>query len=262
MVKHTNKILDCGELKMCPEVKMTKQLSSLDLYLRSCYETKCIEEWIDDRMVKKHIENEFYVEPTPRMLYAYDKYNDYIKEWNWLDYPKGPDKKKLSDRFENWCGGKDALYAHLGIVPFIPSVMINISPDWPKGRISEALRIKYLKEIIEKYFQEGWYSKASYIIENGSEGKHIHAHIVAEFHPTRIKSTNSHLAHCNQTAQLKKYANSIKGMEGVIKGPSVHKVFLRTPELVKDKLLYLDEEHKPFSHKNKSKICDIVELVF
>lgn len=266
MVKHTNKILDCGKLKMCPEVNMTINKSSFDLFMRSRNEMIKTQEWIDDRMVTKHSENEFYVESTARTNYAYEKYEEYIKEWDWQNWPKGPDRKKLSERFERWAGGKEALYAHLGIIPFIPSVMINISPDW-KGEgfhptNCTSVKIKVLKEIVENYLKEGWYSKASYVIENGGDGKHIHVHIVAEFSPDRIKSTNTHLAKGRHTVQLKKYAKHIKGMEGIIKGTSVHKVFLRTELLVKDKLKYLIEEEKPMGHKNKSKICPVVELVF
>ena len=64
----------------------------------------------------------------------------------------------------------------------------------------------------------------------------------------RPKSAEAHLKKGNHSQQLKKYAKKIKGMEGIIKGSSVHKIFLRTEEIVKDKLLYLHEETKPDGH--------------
>lgn len=96
------------------------------------------------------------------------------------------------------------------------------------------------------------YDKYSYCIENGSTGTNIHAHVVAHFNPKLVKSLNTHLAKGNHTQQIKKLNNKVKGMEGVIKGNSVQKIFLRTEEIVSDKLDYLVEDLKPEGHKNKS----------
>jgi hypothetical protein len=52
-----------------------------------------------------------------------------------------------------------------------------------------------------------------------------------------------------------KYAKS-RAMEGIIKGVSVQKVFLRTEEMVKDKKDYLREDLKPEGHKNFSVVED------
>ena len=41
-------------------------------------------------------------------------------------------------------------------------------------------------------------------------------------------------------------------MEGMIKGNSVQKTFIRTEEILKDKLDYLNEDLKPLGHKNHS----------
>ncbi len=86
--------------------------------------------------------------------------------------------------------------AYMKVEPFLTSVMINISPDWdgadpktgrPVDKRSENQKIEILVNIIEGYLGEApirW-GKASYVIENGSEGDHIHAHIVAQYHPMR-----------------------------------------------------------------------------
>ena len=141
----------------------------------------------------------------------------------------------------------------MGIIPFVPSVMINISPDWKEMK-NHKNKVNVLKDIIDNYMKEQWYEKWEYVIENGSDGKHIHAHLVAQMNSNRLKSVESHLKKGNHTQQLKKYAKKIKGMEGIIKGNSVQKIFLRTEEIVKDKLLYLHEDTKPEGHKNKSVI--------
>lgn len=141
---------------------------------------------------------------------------------------------------------------YYNIIPFTPSVMINISPNW-NGKVVQG-KINKLKKLINLYMEEGWYDEWSYVIENGSEGKHIHAHVVAHMNPQRLKSTESHLRKGNHTRQLIKYSNKIEGMGGLIEGVSVQKTILRTETLVKDKLDYLIEEKKPPGHKNKSVI--------
>lgn len=143
------------------------------------------------------------------------------------------------------------------IIPFIPSVMINISPDWSVlEKRTNNQKTTILKGIINKYILEGWYQKWSYVIENGGQGDHIHAHFVGELNKERQKSTESHLARGNHTKQLQKYSKKLKGCGGLIKGVSVQRCMLRTETLVKDKLDYLIEEKKPEGHKNHSIIND------
>ena len=264
MVNHKNKILDEGKLKDVCEVSMSTKDSSYMLFQATKYKTKQKSVWVDDRLLDETIQNDKFIEMTPRIKWADEKVIEYIQEWDYVNWPKGPDMNKMDGRFETWCGGKDVLYNYLGIKPFYASVMINISPDWDGEGIKRSNNSKMviLSSIVEQYLKEGWYSKSSYIIENGGEGDHIHAHIVAEFSPGRLKSTNAHLTKGNHTIQLKKYAKKVKGMEGIIKGPGVHKVFLRTKELVDDKLKYLIEEEKPEGHKNHSKMMEVKELVF
>jgi len=143
---------------------------------------------------------------------------------------------------------------YYNVIPFTPSVMINISPNW--GDKCKGKRIQCLKELLDSYMSEGWYDKWSYVIECGSEGNHIHAHMVAHMNVTRIKSCESHIRRGNHTRQLQKWARKIEGMEGLVEGVSVQKIILRNETLVSDKLDYLIEDKKPQGHKNHHVIKD------
>lgn len=196
--------------------------------------------------------NEGFKEPTPRIKYGLKKYAEYYQHWDYKSYPGGP--KNMNPKFIGWCGGEAQIYDFLEIIPFTPSVMINVSPDWKAGETrTNTQKIKLLKLIIEQYLAESErYDYYSYVIENGSQGDHIHCHIVAHINPRLIKSVTSHLAKGNHCQQLKKYASKLKGMGGIIKGPGVQKTFLRTEQLVSDKLDYLVEDRKPEGHRNHS----------
>jgi hypothetical protein len=274
MVNNKLKILDAGEIKFCPEVIEMKQQNLYSLVLQKKSRTNIISEWSDESgdFIKHTAHNDNYKEPTPRILYALKKYDEYHSEWDWINYPKGP--QKLDEKFINWCGGEDNVYDYLEIIPFTPSVMINISPDWKESKLTtEFGKTVVLKKIINDYMQEGWYDKWEYVIECGSNGDHIHAHIVAHVNPDRIKScidgftykyikgkkvkkNTSHIGKCNHVNQLKKYAKKVKGIEGCIKGNSIQSTILRNETLVDDKLKYLIEEHKPDGHKNHHIIED------
>ena len=257
MVNNIFKILDENELKQLS--KFDYNMGKLNLYnevLKKSTRLTNVKEFDDAKcdFVTHQIHNENYKEPPPRIKYALKKYMDYNMEWDWTNHPKGP--QNLETRFVTWCGGEETIYNYLEIIPFTPSVMINISPDWSNIKRSNTNKVTILKTIIDNYMKEEWFDKWEYVIENGSDGTHIHAHIVAHMNVKRLKSTESHLRKGNHTQQLKKYAKKLKGMEGIIKGSSVQKVFLRTEEILKDKLLYLHEDTKPEGHKNQSVIKD------
>lgn len=272
MVNNLKKVLDEGNLKCVHEVNMPKQKNTYELYVDTKYATKTITEW-DERsgdMKSRVVDNEKYIVPTARFLYADKKWIEYEQQWDYVNWPKGPDYKGLCNKWTCWAGGEEAICESLGIIPFIPSVMINVSPDWGGEDIEKVHargKIRRLSEWIESYLEEGWYSKASYVIENGSDGNNIHAHIVAEFKKDRLLSgvnsgKKSHIGQQRPTTQLKKYANKMKGMKGVIKGNSVQLCILRNEVLVSDKLDYLIEEKKPKGHKNHSVIFEKKDLVF
>ncbi len=134
-------------------------------------------------------------------------------------------------------------------MPFIPSVMINISPDW-KGRKITRGTVAAFHAVIQSYLEEGMYQKWKYVLECGGNGDHLHAHIVAEYRHDRQKTVNTHLTKGRHSVQIMKYAEKVEGIKGYIKGPGIHKKFLRTPLIVKDTLDYLEENKKPKGHKN------------
>lgn len=269
-----NHILDQGELKSTPEIIMAKKLSYYVLALRRSDEWKWVTTTFNERDLKweqKQVPNEDYQPAPPLVRYAIKLKDDrdlMIAEYNmdknnrrWAYDSLEVENKKFIER----AGGEEAIHEYLGIKPFIPSVMINISPDWTGFDLKncQSVKIKNLSTIVEEYLKEGnRYTKASYVIENGSNGDFIHAHVVAEMNPKLIKSVNTHLAKGNHTQQLIKQSKKVKGMEGTIKGVGVHKVFLRTEELVSDKLDYLIEAKKPEGHKNKNVIFKKKDLVF
>jgi hypothetical protein len=200
--------------------------------------------------------NKDYIEPHGLMLKFRNKYfelKNFLDEEYWSlkqEYYGFNYEQEMQSIFQKHFSEKNLL-DYLGIIPFTPSVMINISPNWNE-KTSIGRKIWCLKEIINNYMKEQWYDKWEYVIENGSDGTHIHAHIVAHMNPARLKSVESHLRKGNHSQQLKKYTKGVKGIQGCIKGNSIQKTFLRNELLVKDKLDYLHEDRKPEGHKNKS----------
>ncbi|AXH79128.1 MAG: hypothetical protein [Circular genetic element sp.] len=262
MVNKNFEILDEGKNKFLPvsHINMTK----IDLYqlcLQKC--SKVIS--IRGNLCPETLEYEWnrqanpsYKEPSLKIRYGLKKTQDLMNDIMLHNSDKSNKKWKVdvNKRFSKFCGGDDVIYDFLEIIPFVPSVMINISPDWKQSELkTEFGKSTVLKKIIDDYLAEGWYSKWSYVIENGSNGNHIHAHIVAQMDGRKtLKSCETHLRKGAHTPQLIKYAGKVKGIKGCIKGVSIQKTFLRNETLVSDKLKYLIEENKPEGHKNKSVI--------
>ena len=255
MVNNKMKILDGGKLKfVCEVIEMKKPHYVYDfenelLDMEICYRNKIVAgEEYQSKIVKNYECN---------CVREKQNYEIACNKWK-REYEENPDKEFLMKfLFEREITNKhdfDKIAKYYNIEPFVPHVMINISPNW-NGKIITG-KINKLKKLINLYLKEGWFDRWSYVIENGSEGKHIHAHIVARMNPQRLKSVESHLRKNNHTRQLQKYSMKIEGMEGLIEGVSVQRILLRTETLVKDKLDYLIEERKPEGHKNKSVIED------
>jgi hypothetical protein len=251
MVNNLLKILDGGKLKfVCEIIEMKKPHYVYDFE----DEIRKMNHLWNQKRVCGDVVHElirFGRERTRQEAAYYEKCNEWnVKYGNneTLKYYLGSDCD-FNTKFEF-----NKIAKYYNIEPFVPHVMINISPNW-NGKIITG-KINKLKKLINLYLQEGWYDRWSYVIENGSEGKHIHAHIVARMNPQRLKSVESHLRKNNHTRQLQKYSQKIEGMEGLIEGVSVQRILLRTETLVKDKLDYLIEERKPEGHKNKSVIED------
>lgn len=259
MVNNKLYILDEGQNKMCPEViEMTKPKYIHDFeYKLLCYKTKRILLKQDrDRMITSNryggqeYASGYNKEKYDKACLDYNcNYNEFFEKWL-MEYEMNKNSiDKIHWKSKEICDFMD-------VIPFTPSVMINISPDWSGIKRTEKNKVNILKGIIDNYMKEGWYDRWDYVIECGSEGDHIHAHIVAHMNVTRLKSTETHLAKGRHSVQLIKYAKKLKGMEGIIKGIGIQKTFLRTQELVDDKLKYLKEEFKPQGHTNHHVIDD------
>jgi len=161
-------------------------------------------------------------------------------------------EKQFLKGCKEWEITEDDIYDYLGEEKFVPHVFLNISPNW-KGEGN----VLALDRVIDSYMRESMrYDNWTYIIENGSDGDMIHAHIVAKINAKYEKSVITHLNKGNHVQQLRKYAKNEKGIEGKITGKGIQRSILRNPELIKDKLDYLIEEKKPEGHKNKSIIWD------
>lgn len=218
---------------------------------------------IDDNLdeIVQIVENDNFIQMSEKMEKFRIKYfNENKLKFEYMYHDLEQD---IADVFHKHFSEKE-LYEYLGIIPFTPSVMINISPDWKSAteKMTMTTKAKRLESLIEKYLKESQrYDYYSYVIENGADGEHVHAHIVAHINPKLSKSVNTHLAKGNHTQQLKKYAKGIKGMGGTIKGNGITKTFLRCEKLVEDKLDYLEEEKKPEGHKNKSVLTGRIDKV-
>lgn len=169
------------------------------------------------------------------------------------------------------------------LIPFTPSIMLNISPNW-KGAYNlipddtdglepdELAEREYmvlenqrmeeaLQYLVETYMREcNRFDYYDYVLEVGSEGNHLHAHIVGHVNPGLMKSVcgdatkgstrTSHFGKGNHVQQLIKISKGIKGIKGYITRYGIQSSILRKDYLVNDKIDYLYEDKKPEGHKN------------
>lgn len=190
--------------------------------------------------------------------------NDYDKiceKYNNLKSDEFLNEWSVYDKIPKFLWKNKKICEYLDVIPFTPSIMINISPDWNSipDRMTQNRQIKILEGIIEKYMEESQrYDKYSYVIENGFDGKNIHAHIVAHVNPRIQKSVYTHIDKNKHVYQIQKYAKKLnfKGADKLIKNNSIQRTWIRTEEILNDKLDYLIEEKKPEGHKNHSVIGD------
>ena len=270
MVRNINMVLDAGENKYLPEVKMTKnQVEDIHKRILSLSRETIKrppvwdsdeEEYIDEG---NEMPNPDYKRPTPIIdkWIALDKqyWDDWALECGYKTYIK-----KLTARRGRILDDPNysrKIYDYLGIIPFNPCVMINISPNWKGPGISTVDQYRQLLDrTITTYLQScNRYSKYRYCLECGGDGDFLHAHIVAEINPDLSKSVKTHINKGNHKYELIKAWNKhtkelnikMKGIEGFLKGKfAVQRIMLNTIEMRDDKLKYLHEENKPDGHTN------------
>lgn len=279
MVRNINMVLDAGQNKYLPEVKMTKnQVEDIHKRITNLSKETIKRPPVWDSDEEEYIDggndypNPNYKRPTPiidKWLGLHDKYYHYwVNEENdykqYLKSLKAGRKRMLDD--PNY---SRKIYDYLGIIPFNPCVMINISPDW-KGKCFGGDYTKLLDRTITTYLQScNRYTKYRYCLECGGEGNFLHAHIVAEINPDLSKSVKTHINKGNHKYELMKAWDKhlkdfpkldfektrsgygLKGSKGLLKGKfAVQRIMLNTIELRDDKLKYLHEANKPEGHTN------------
>lgn len=264
----SNIILDEGILKSVPEVNMNSYNIYSEVLLKSS-------EFItsgDPFYPLEEVRNNNY-KPLPDSLHDFmTKCKDYDRR-----YPTPDCLERFEFHAKNMLNqfGEKYIYEYLEKEPFRRCIMINISPNWKlvndvpgvdySGR-NQKMR-DFIYRVCEMYLSSCLrYTRWKYVLECGSEGNFIHAHIVAEINKDHYKSVMAHIKKGNVNAELRKcwnrelrkelppggaledhsWFNGLKGKWGV------KTILLNNAEILKDKLNYLHEELKPESHKNAS----------
>lgn len=255
MVNNNFEILDEGIVKKLSKHDLYNEMKKPIYYydferevfsMNLCFEKKELAgKHLQEQVIKRHDRK-----------HDHDNYNELIAKCN--DYKKNEILYSfLWDKNIIVCDyNTHKICKYYNITPFTPSVMINISPNWQNLKRSNANKITILKTIFENYLKEEWYDNWEYVIENGSDGNHIHLHAVCHINQKRYKSCITHLSKNHHVRQLSKYAKKLGGLGGIestlINGKGIQKNIIRCEKMLKDKLLYLHEETKPEGHKNKS----------
>lgn len=154
-----------------------------------------------------------------------------------------------------------ALEQHYNIQKIRTKWMINISPQWPqsmKGKEIPPTLVNTLNDLIIDWLSiDRNFQHAYYTIENGKNGDHLHAHIVALPSENREKIVNGKLSKHDKSQLIRMWEKHF-GVNGVYKGGinnknkkfSVQYKKLNNIEFIKDKEDYLKEHLKPESHRN------------
>lgn len=231
------KVLDAGEIKYINEINMKPKF---------IYDFE--EKILNGVQLKKEYENREGNRPRELCEKYFKMRDDYflskwVDDWEFGFRPKN---------------NSESIAKYMGVEPYIPSVMINISPNWKgqfgKDKLTDKLMIKHFKKVLDKYLTaSNRYSKYKYVLECGSEGNFLHAHIVAEFNKSNLKSVNTHINKGNHALEIRKIWDKTfpEGYVGLLKGKfAIHRIILRVENLRNDKLKYLLENEKPEGHKN------------
>lgn len=260
MVNNTNIILDEAENKFLPEAKMVNEHDRIDKLVRRSQQEYILPEPVWDSDEEEYFTGNEILNP------GYKPATNIARKWIQLDYYKEceieqwrylKNSKMITEDKEKFLADpnlKKSLYGFLGLIPFNPCVMINISPNW-KGKVDpkdyhwQAL----LADTIQTYLNScGRYSKWQYCLECGGDGDFLHAHVVAEINPAIHKSVMTHINKGNHKYELIKAFKKLKGDEGLLKGKfAIQRILINNETMRDDKLNYLSETNKPEGHKNK-----------
>ena len=262
MVHNRFVALDEGILKSIPELKRMP----IRNYMKECmrknargYTKRIWDDTLED-YTEEYVINEDQKPYPPKVAWWFKERERKSRD---IDYQGiwTPARER-----ESWLKFQESnleiIHEYLGIIPFIPSLMINISPNW-KGHfnssVSEKIAIKKFCQVIDSYLSScKRYNKWKYAIEYGGEGNFIHSHIVAEINPDYLESVlngkRSHVRQGNVQRDIRKLWDKSmpEGFEGMLRAKyAIQTIILRNEQLRDDKLAYLLEENKPAGHENK-----------
>lgn len=281
MVNNHMKCLDEGEIKnLCYTIPMDSNTPIWQLCIDKS--TRVVEEkvWCDetDSLNTIMVHNDNYKEPQGILKQAIRNAASLVDcctpdvitaQWN-----RNLKQFKLS---------VDDVHGYLDIIPFTPSIMLNISPNWKSQyniipddiepcereylELENLRMVEALCELVESYMAEcNRFDYYDYIVECGGEGDFLHAHCVAHVNPKIVRSVcgdsktgssrSSHIGRGNHVQQLLKISKGIKGIKGKITRHGIQCSVLRKQYLVDDKLAYLHEDKKPVGHQNLYAIWD------
>jgi hypothetical protein len=261
MVVNSNIVLDSGELKYFNNIIMEPEhLKQYKSILRDIYDIKNKikqEFWLQNSFQGKNMDkrmeaSNLKIERLNEKLKLYN--DDTLKHFDILD---GCDVLRDIDKIKD----SSRISKIMNVIPFYPSVMINISPGWKgdfgKNDLTDKLMVKNFCKVIDSYLNESTmtekrFTKYKYCLECGSGGDFLHAHIVAEINPKIIKSMKSHFSKNGHNQQLQKYWKKyFKGGQGPIKGKyAISRNLINNRIMLEDKLAYLIESNKQEGHQN------------
>ncbi len=240
MVKNHSCVLDEGVLKSIPEVKCSMK-----------YEEKLLNMWRRDALTH-HCKMKGYEDSKIEFEDRGDDewFDESCKYWDFPHDTKVRYREALYEKIKsyyNW-------------IPFTPFVVFNVSPHWKGCGITgkpNPLKIEYFEKTIKEFFAISHrFRQVDYALECGSNGDHLHAHIVAQINADQLSTVVTQLQKGNLTngfrkIWLKTWPEGPEGTGGILKGKfAIQTSLMRKEEFLRDKLNYLEEDKKPADHKN------------
>lgn len=153
----------------------------------------------------------------------------------------------------------------LNIIPFIPSLSINLSPDWKGSSLSLEHRFLILHDFMVSFLDEYrpfLFTEYAFVVECGSEGNFPHLHTVLQCNPKTKKQLNTWLSK-NSKARINKHFKKSclkNGIDPV--GINYQTCRINSEEILNDKIDYLFENRKPPGHKNLPVDNDMFGAIF
>lgn len=163
-------------------------------------------------------------------------YGDRAKECleGMYDFP-GTFRKTIMSKYKKHSKNVKVSYIYLTLSPdkFLRNMDVNDS------------NIAALKDWCERWFHHNpnYYNGVSWVVENGSQGDHLHVHAVCD-----MKTSHKHAERLKRS-WARTFPNNQLILSGNKTGNEYHSMRFDDPIILKDKLDYFDNEKKG-SHEN------------